>query len=156
MCVLSPAVTASGLGVLSTGPETPVVPETPVKTHLLHALEVVTKAGIEHVGSVVHVLALLVVLLPVEEPRGDHDVGGGADDGDNLVDLVVGQLTGPLGHVDASDLANHGGHTAPDTPDGGQGDGDLLTSINVGVEDTKDVLELVGGGDLDRHLVRDL
>lgn len=146
-----PSVTAGGLGVLTTGPKSPVVPETPVEAHLLHALKVLTKARIQHVGSVVQVLSFLVVLLSVEEPRRDHDICRRADDGDDLVDFIVGEFTSPFANINTRNLANNGGHTAPDTSDCRKRDCHFLPSINVGVEDTKDVLELVGSCDLNRH-----
>ena len=48
----------------------------------------------------------------------------------------------PLANIHLSLLAHGSGETATNTLDGGQGVGDVLLAIDVGVEDTKNVLEL--------------
>lgn len=48
----------------------------------------------------------------------------------------------PLGQVDVGLLADQVGVAATDTLDLGQGVHDLLLSINVGVEETQNVLEV--------------
>ena len=48
----------------------------------------------------------------------------------------------PLGHVDVSLLADEVGESSADTTDGGEGVHDLLATIDVGVQHTKDVLEV--------------
>ena len=52
----------------------------------------------------------------------------------------MGEL--PLANIDLSLLAHSGGETTTNTLNRGQGVDDLLLAINVGVEDTKNVLEL--------------
>ena len=52
----------------------------------------------------------------------------------------MGEL--PLADIDLSLLAHSGGETATNTLNRGKGVDDLLLAINVGVEDTKNVLEL--------------
>ena len=47
----------------------------------------------------------------------------------------------PLADINLSLLAHGSGETATNTLDGGQGVDDLLLAINVGVEDTQNVLE---------------
>ena len=51
---------------------------------------------------------------------------------------------GPLVEVNFSLLAADVGEATANTPDGGQGKHDLLLAIYVGVEHTKNVLELIG------------
>lgn len=59
--------TASGASVLTAYLDTPVVTKTTVGADLLHALKVVTEGGVNVVGRQVHVLASLVVTLPLEQ-----------------------------------------------------------------------------------------
>lgn len=47
----------------------------------------------------------------------------------------------PLGGVNLSLAADKSGVTATATTDGGQGEDDLLTTVDVSVENTEDVLE---------------
>lgn len=88
------AAAASGLGVLATDAEAPVVTETAVSADLLEALEIVTQLGVDAVGEDLRVLAVDDVALPVEEPRGDLVLGGVLDDGDDTLELFGGELTG--------------------------------------------------------------
>ncbi len=90
------ALAAGGLGVLTAHTETPEVTQTTVAPHPLETLEVLTELLVENVGVGLSVLAVLDVLLPVKEPIGDLELTGVLDDVDDLVDLIVGQLAGPV------------------------------------------------------------
>ena len=65
------SLVTSGLGVLSSDPEAPVVTEATVGADLLETLEVLTKLVVEDVGHHLGGLAVLDVALPVQEPVGD-------------------------------------------------------------------------------------
>lgn len=80
-------------GVLTTGTEVPVVTQTTVDAHLLHALEVVTQLGLHSVREQLGVLAGGEVLLPVKEPVGDLELGRRLEDVDNALKLIRVQLT---------------------------------------------------------------
>lgn len=56
----------------------------------------------------------------------------------------------PLVEIDVSLLAGDVGETTTDTLDRGQGNGDLVLAINVGVEETQNVLELIPLGNDER------
>ena len=97
------AEAASGLSVLSAHLQVPVVAETTVGTrshaeseqlpHLLQTVEILTEVGLEVVGHDLLELASLHVLLSVQEPLGDVVLQRVADHGDELIDLLVAQLT---------------------------------------------------------------
>ena len=61
--------------------------------HLLQAVEILTEVGLEVVGHNLLELASLHVLLSVQEPLGDVVLQRVADHGDELIDLLVAQLT---------------------------------------------------------------
>ena len=61
--------------------------------HLLQTVEILTEIGLEVVGHDLLELARLHVLLSVEEPLGDVVLKRVADDGNELINLLVGQLT---------------------------------------------------------------
>jgi len=134
--------TASGAGVLTTHLDTPVVTKTTVGTNLLHALEVVTEGGVNVVGRQVHVLASLVVALPVKHVCGDLELKGVLDDSNKTLDLIGGEFTSTLGGVYLSLLAADVGETTADTLDGGERETNFSATINIGIEDTQDVLEV--------------
>ncbi len=57
--------------------------------------------------------------------------------------LLLSAVHSPLGHVHLGLLADQVGEPAADTADGGHGVHDLLLAIDVGVEHTQNVLELL-------------
>ena len=89
----SPTPTTSGLGVLTTHTETPVVTETTVSTDLLQALEIITKFGVNTVRENLAVLAIDNVLLPVQEPRRDFVLRRVLDDRNDAFEFVRVQVT---------------------------------------------------------------
>ena len=140
----SSSTTTSGLGVLATHSQAPVVTETTVGTDLLQALQVLTQLRVQGGRGQLQVLAVDDVLLPVEEPIGDLVLAGVADDGQHLLDLLLGALSGTLGQVHVGLLQHNGGVATTHSLDRRHGDGHLQHTINVGVGDTQDVLELLG------------
>jgi hypothetical protein len=88
-----PATATSGLGVLTTDTETPVVSETTVSADLLEALEILTELGVDTVSKDVGVLAIDDIALSVDEPRRNLVLGGVLEDGDDSLELFGGELT---------------------------------------------------------------
>lgn len=78
----------SRLGVLTPDAETPEVTETTVGTDLLQALKVITELRVDTVGQDLGVLAVDDVPLPVQEPRGDLELSGVLDDGNETLELI--------------------------------------------------------------------
>lgn len=104
------------------------------------------------------ILAIDDVSLSVEEPAGDLVLGRVLDDGDNSFEFFGCDFTGtilqstlsqlfskmyiPLIQIDIGFLADQVGISAAYTLDTGQGVHDLLLSIDVGVKETQDELEV--------------
>lgn len=107
--------TTGGLGVLTTYSGLPEVSETSVESHLLHSLEVLTQSTVQQVSVLVRGLAVLDVLGSVQEPQGDLELLGVGDDRDDLSDLLLGQLTSALFHVDIALLADDVRESSSDT-----------------------------------------
>ena len=97
------AEAARGLGVLSTHLQVPVVAETAVGTrnereteqlpHLLQAVQILTEISLEVVRHDLLELASLHVLLSVQEPLGDVVLQRVRDHSNDLINLLVAQLT---------------------------------------------------------------
>lgn len=128
--------------MLTTDTEAPVVSETTVGTDLLQSLEILTELGVDTVGNDLAVLAIDDILLSVKEPGGDLVLGGVLEDGDDTLKLFGGELTGTLGKVDIGLLEDKVGVATTDTLDLGQGKHGLLLSVDIGVEETQDELEV--------------
>ncbi len=113
--LLAPA--SASLGVLTPNPVAPVVAKTAVIANLLQALQVIAHLSVNAVGHNLAEAAILVVLLPVQEPVGDTELTGVADDHHQRLELLGSELSGALGKIDLSLLAHKVGETTADTLD---------------------------------------
>ncbi len=129
--------------MLTTDAETTGVADTTVGADLLQALEIVTELDGNGVGQDVLSLAGLGVTLTVEEPRGDLVLQGIGEDVGQTLNLLVGEGTSAAVDIDVGLLADQEGETDTNTLDATDGEGHLPLSLNVGVEETDDVLELL-------------
>ena len=118
------------------------VADTTVSADLLEALQIVAQLDVDGVGQDVLGLAGLGVALTVQEPDGDLELGGVGQDLGDALGLIDGQGTGAALDVDTGLLDDQVGQTDTDTLDGAEGEGDLALTIDVGVQETHDVLEL--------------
>merc|ERR1712099_64375 len=107
----SASTATSGLGMLTTDTEEPVMTETTVSTDLLETLQILTELGIETVGDRLTKGTVLPVLLSVQEPVGDLVLSWVKHDSLHATDLVLVQLTGTLRQVNISLLADQVGET---------------------------------------------
>ena len=151
----SPATSSSGLGVLATDTESPVVTETTVSTDLLQALQIITELGVDTVGEDLAVFAIDDIALTIEEPGWDLVLGRVLDDGDDPLELFRGEFTSaayvstipqpspelsiPLVQFDIGLLADQVGVPAADTLYLGESIDDLDFSLNIGVEQSDDL-----------------
>jgi hypothetical protein len=137
------STTTSGLGVLTTDTDTPVVTETTMVTDLLQTFKIITVLGVKNVRDNLRGLAINNILLSVKEPGGDLVLSRVLEDSDNTLQFFAGEFTGSLGEIDISLLTGNVGETTTNTLDRGQGDLNLDTTVNVSVKKTKNVLELI-------------
>lgn len=143
--------------MLTTHTDAPEVTETTMGADFLQALQIVTELRVDTVGKDLVVFAVHNILLPVQEPCWDFVLGGVLDDGDDTLELIGVELTSsvwgvrcqvhtlkdmdaPLVEVNIGLLADQVGVPSSNTLDLGQGVHDLALSINVGVEQTQNVL----------------
>merc|ERR1719365_176768 len=133
---------AGGLGVLTADTQAPIVTKTSVSSDLLQSLQVLTKLVVQNVGHHLLSLAVLDVPGPVEEPVGDLVLARVLHDGDDLLGLLLRELTGALAEGNVGLLQDDVGITSTDTLDGGQRKHNIGFSLNVGVENTKNMLEV--------------
>lgn len=68
--------------------------ETTVRPDLLEALKIVTHLRVNGVGQDLRVLSVDDVLLPVQEPSGDLELGRVLHDGDDAFKLIRVEVTG--------------------------------------------------------------
>ena len=124
--------------------------KTTMSPNFLQALQIFTELVVEEIRQHLSGLAILDVLLSVQKPVGDLVLARVLHNSDDLFDLFFAQLTSPPVQINIGLLEDKVGVTTTNTLDGGQGEHDASLSINVGVENTKNVLEVWGNNQ--RHL----
>jgi len=127
--------------VLASNLESPLVSETSVAPDLEESLDVFSELGFEDVGGDLQVLSLLVVSLSVEEPSGDTvalGIGNKVSDG---IALSLGELSCSELRVESENLADEESEPSADTLDLVEREGDGSLTVDVGVENTMNMLE---------------
>ena len=132
-----------GLGSLSSDSMAPVMSETSVVLGLSHSLKILSHHGIQVVGDELGPVAMLWVLLSVQEPLWDVVVSWSGDDVVNSLDLLLIELTGSLVEVDLSDFEGESGESSTETSDLSKTEWGLLFTVDVCVLDSENVHELV-------------
>lgn len=128
--------------------------ETSVGSHLEESLHVFSELGFEDVRGHLQVLALLVVADSVEEPTRYSVPFGVVDDVGDAVAVLLVELACSDPRVDPEDLADEEAEPPADSLDLFEGEGDGPLAVDVGVEDTVDVLKVgVCVFDDERHAV---
>lgn len=94
------------------------------------------------------VLAIDDVLLPVQEPRRDLERQRRLNDLDEALQLVRVELASALVQVDIGFAADDVGIATTDTLDLGQGVHDLATTIDVGVEQSQNVIAVLASASM--------
>ena len=87
-------VHSRSLGVLTSHSETPMVPQTTMRSNLLESLEIVSQFLVNGIGKSVRAFAIDEIFLSVEEPSGDLELGGVLHNGDDSLEFVRVELTG--------------------------------------------------------------
>ena len=89
------------------------------------------------------VLSFLVVFLSVEEPSWDSVSFRIADNVSNTVALSFSQLSGSESWIDSQDFADEESESSSDTLDFVEGIRNSSLTIDVGVKNTMNVLEVI-------------
>ena len=129
--------------MLTSNSKSPLVSETSVGLDLVHSFDILSEFGLENVGGHLQVLTLLVVSQSVEEPSGDTISFGVIDDVSDSIGLLFVQFTSSESRVQSQDLADQETESPTHTSDVFQGEGDGSLPIDVGVQNTMDVLKIV-------------
>ncbi len=120
-----------------------VMAHTTVGAHLTQTVEVLAGLEVELIRNQLRVLAVLEILLPVEEVVGDFELARILDDGHDTVNLLVRERARALVEVDVGLLQHEIGKATADTLDRRQREHHLVAPIDIGVQHTKDMLKLL-------------
>jgi len=134
---------ASGLCVLSTHTNTQVMTDTTVSPDLLQTLKVISELDIQSVRRELCSLSISDIFLSVEEPVGDLELTRVRENGNHLLNVFCSKFTSSFVKINVCLLANKVGEPATATLDGGKSIHHFTLTLNVGILNTKNVLEVV-------------
>jgi hypothetical protein len=117
------------------------VTKTTVSTDLLQPFDIVTKFSIDVLCKDLHVLSGLEILLPIQEPEWDLELPGVLDDSNEFFDLIGGKFTSTFVDIDFSLLTDQVSETTSKTLNFCKAENNIPLSLDVSVENTKNVLE---------------
>ena len=129
--------------MLSSNLETPPVSDTSVRSDLLQTLQVLTKLVIESGRNKLSVSSILEVLSSIQHVVWDLEGPWVGNHNHELVNLLLGELTGSLVDFDLCLLKSYVAETSTNTLDGGQSKVGLLLSINIRVSNTNHMLKCI-------------
>ena len=135
---------AGGLRVLTTHSDAPIVTQTSVDACLLQSLNVVTELGVEGGGDEVLTLASGEIFLVVKHPVWYFKCLWAGDDSDHSLDFILCKFTGTFVGINLSFFQNNMSEATSNTWNLSDCEQNFDVTINVGVENTEDVLELFG------------
>merc|ERR1719225_1171477 len=112
-----------------------------MSTDLLQTFQILTEFVIQKVSHYLVGLAVLDILLPIQEPVGNLVLAWILHNGDDFLDLLLTELTSAFIKINVSLLEDKVGITTTNTLDGGDGEHDVPLTINAGVHNTQNVLK---------------
>lgn len=117
--------------------------QTSVAPNLEEPLNIFSEFGLENVGGHLQVFAFLIITLSVEEPSRDTVSFGFIDKFSNGIALSFGEFSCSKFGVKSEDFADEESEASSNTFDLIEGEGDGSLAVDVGVEDTVNVFEVV-------------
>jgi hypothetical protein len=134
---------ACGLSMLTSDFESPFVSNTLVTSDFVQSFDVFSQFGLEDVRSDLEIFAFFVISLSVQEPSGDSVSFGIVNDVGNTVALSFSEFTGSDGWVDSQNFADEESKSSADTFDFVKSVGYGSFTIDVGVQNTMNMFEVV-------------
>jgi hypothetical protein len=119
------------------------VSQTSVTSDFEESFYVLSEFGLEDVRSHLEILSFPVVSLSVEEPSGNTVTFGVIDDASNWIALGLSKLSGSEFWVDSEDLTDEESESSANSLNLVERKRYSPFTIDVGVEDTMNVLESV-------------
>lgn len=116
---------------------------TAMRADLSKAIEVFPHLEVELIRDELRGLSVLEIALTIEKVVRDLELARVLDDSDDAIDFLIGEGARTLRKIDVSLLEDEVGEATTDTLDRGERVHDLLPALDVCVENTQDVLELL-------------
>ena len=131
--------------MLSSDFESPFVSDTLVASDLVQSFDVFSQFGLKDVGGDLKIFTFFVISLSVQKPSGNSVSFGIVNDVGNTVALSFSEFTSSDCGIDSQNFANEESESSSDTFNFIKGIRNGSLAINIGVEDTMNMLEVVFG-----------
>ena len=132
----------SCFGVLTSDFKTPFVSDTLVTSDFVQSFDIFSQFGLKNVGSNLKVLSFFVIFLSVEEPSWNSMSFWIVNDVSNTITLSFSEFTSSEFWVDSENFADKESESSSNTFDFIKSVWDGSFSINVGVKNTMNMLEV--------------
>ena len=129
-------------GVLTSDFKSPFVSDTFVASDFVQSFDVFSQLSLKNVGGNLKVLSFLVIFLSVEEPSWDTVSFWVVDDISNTIALSFSEFTSSESWVDSEDFTDKESESSSNTFDFIKSVRNGSFTINVGVKNTMDMLEV--------------
>jgi len=113
-----------------------------VQSDLLHSFQIFSQFVRQSIRSQLRIFTVLDILLSIQKPGRDFEVFRVGHGGLDSFQFFGIDLTGSFVDIDFGFFQDQVGESSTHTLDGGQGVSDFDVTIDVGVLDTEDVLEV--------------
>ena len=134
-----------GLSVLSSDFESPFVSDTFVTSDLVQSFDVFSQFGLKDVGGDLKIFTFFVISLSVQKPSGNSMSLRIVNDVGNTIALSFSEFTGSDCWIDSQNFADKESESSSDTFNFIKSIRNGSLAINIGVEDTMNMLEVVLG-----------
>ena len=140
--------------MLTSNSQSPIVSQTTVTPNITLRIYLIffilSRSSLNLVSKTLVVLSVSEILLSVEEPKGDVESNWVGNNLGHLLGFSLVQVSGSSVWVKSEDLnlckilyfANHDGESSSDTLDVSQTEWQLLSALDVCVQNTENVLKL--------------
>ena len=134
--------TACGFGVLTSNFKPPFMSKTTIGSHLEKSFNIFSQFGFQDVGSHLKVLSFFIIANSVQEPSRDTLSFRVINKIGDLIALLLIKFSSSDSRVDSEDLADEESKSSTNTFNLFKSIRDCPLAVDVGVEDTMDVLKI--------------
>merc|ERR1712170_164998 len=138
----SSTVSTSSLSLLTLNSQSPHVSDTSVQPDFLHSFQIFSQFVGQSIRSQLGIFTVLDILLSIQKPGRDFEVFRVSHGGLDSFQFFGIDLTGSFVDIDFGFFQDQVGESSAHTLNGGQSVSDFDVTINVGVLDTENVLEV--------------
>lgn len=110
--------------------------------NFLETFQIITKTSVQVIRHSLGIFTRFKVLLAIQKPDGDFKLRWILDDRDHAFDFVIREFTGTFVQIDFGFFTAHDRKSTTTTWNGSQSNPSFSATINIGIQNTKNMLEI--------------